>query len=67
MDQERLNAYKDMEKQVASRYGIKLDEVMELANLDSNLDALSYAYALGFKCGVNCEKNRIKSKKKKQH
>lgn len=67
MDQERLNAYKDMEKQVVNRYGIKLDEVMELRNLDSNLDALSYAYALGFKRGVNCEKNRIKSKKKKQH
>lgn len=65
---EKIEMYKDLENQIERRNGITLDEILELAKIgrqskDESLNALGYAYALGFKRGRNCEKNKRKSGK----
>lgn len=65
---EKIEMYKDLENQIGRRYGITLDEILELAKIgkqskDESLNALGYAYALGFKRGINCEKNKRKRAK----
>lgn len=65
---EKIEMYKDLENQIGRRYGITLDEILELAKIgqqskDDSLNALGYAYALGFKRGRNCEKNKRKRAK----
>lgn len=65
---EKIEMYKDLENQIGRRYGITLDEILELAKIgqqskDESLNALGYAYALGFKRGRNCEKNKRKRAK----
>lgn len=65
---EKIEMYKDLENQIGRRYGITLDEILELAKIgqqskDESLNALGYAYALGFKRGRSYEKNKRKRAK----
>ena len=54
--------YKDLENQIGRRYGMTLDEILELAKIgrQESINALGYAYALGFKRGRNCENEQKK-------
>lgn len=61
--------YKSLENQIGRRYDITPTEILELAKIwqqskDESFNALGYAYALGFKRGRNCEKNKRKRRNK---
>lgn len=63
---EKIEMYKDLENQIERRYDITLTEILELAKIgqqskDESFNALGYAYALGFKRGRSCEKNKRNS------
>lgn len=66
---EKIEMYKDLENQIERRYDITLTEILELAKIgqkskDESFNALGYAYALGFKRGISCEKNKRKKSKR---
>lgn len=65
---ERIEMYENLEKQIDRNYGMRLDEVMELMKIgeiskDYLFISIGYAYALGFKKGRNCEKNKARKKR----
>lgn len=65
---EKIEMYKDLENWIERRYDITLTEILELAKIgqqskDESFNALGYAYALGFKRGRSCEKNKRKRAK----
>lgn len=66
---EKIEMYKSLENQIGRRYDITPTEILELAKIwqqskDESFNALGYAYALGFKRGRNCEKNKRKRRNK---
>lgn len=66
---EKIEMYKSLWNQIGRRYDITLAEILELAKIgqqskDESFNALGYAYALGFKRGRNCEKNKRKRRNK---
>lgn len=62
---EKIEMYKGLENQIGRMYDITLDEILELAKIGESecINALGYAYALGFKRGRSCEKNKRKRAK----
>ena len=65
---EKIEMYKGLENQIERRYDITLTEILELAKIgqqskEESFNALGYAYALGFKRGRSCEKNKRKRAK----
>lgn len=66
---EKIEMYKGLENQIGRRYDITLDEILELAKIGESecINALGYAYALGFKRGRSCEKNKRKRAHRKRY